>query len=157
MRAQDPQWPVPIARASGCNVCSTVRDIKLSNLSYFPRSHSIGIRFDGLEMFCLTGVVSVTSTSAVDQVLSASRLPTFSQQTVESVRESCSQLAPHIDNEFVPAMIVFDLAIVSCRTWDASLKLLEMSQSRLPSLPSPRSPVSEKVDVVRVENLYGFR
>ncbi len=64
------------------------------------------------------------------QVLSLSVLPSFSPSVMMDLCHSNTPLALHVQEAFVPAMIVLDLVCVATRSWEASVSLLDMAKNR---------------------------
>ncbi len=94
------------------------------------------------------GVASLSVTSVVDELLTTSALPLLpqAQQVVTSETKSTSQsdVLQHLDGKTVPAMVVFDLAISSCKSWQSCKDLLDVAKGRLDVQSGPPEPVSRQ-------------
>ena len=103
------------------------------NLPRLPRPGAPGrVSLSAIAKVAAAGVVTVSATSTVDQVLSLDLLPSFPPDVLEDVRSSASPLASHIDPHMIPAMIIIDLISVGSKLWESSQNLTQMLKRRLP-------------------------
>ena len=73
----------------------------------------------------------MSNTSTVDQVLGLITMSGFADSLFRIPTDVSSPLKAHICPSHLPAMVIFDLACVGSRSWEASLNLVEMAVGRL--------------------------
>ena len=96
------------------------------------------------------GVASLSVTSVVDELMTTSLLPVLpsvSTQAGNKETKSHQDVLQHLEDRRVPAMIVFDLAVSSCKSWQSCRNLLDVAEGRLDVQPGPPQPVSRQRSV----------
>ena len=91
-------------------------------------SHEVATKYDKHPTLSTIGSSIQTSDETVftivDQFLSTTTLPTFTEETLQAVRKSKSPLLQYIEPEQIPLMTLFDLLCSSATGRKESVKLL---------------------------------
>ena len=101
-----------------------------------------------LSSIAAAGVASLSVTSVIDDMLTTSSLPVLPQATQVVARQTKSpsqtDVLQHLDNKRVPAMVVFDLAVTSCKSWQSCRDLLDVAKGRLDVRSGPPETISRQ-------------
>ena len=90
-------------------------------------------RLSAIANVAAVGIASVSSMSAVDQLLGLSALPGFSPDTVNEIICGGASYCNHLNPDYLPSMIVMDLACAGSQTISSSRSVLEAARSRMPN------------------------